>query len=268
MRAVYRMKELAPEFALREGRRQHSLTSRRIRPNVKSKRAMSTSFFTDTKDATEAAMEAHPYRTMSRMAMMSLIFGLLSVLGFLAPVLSVFGFFGLICCLLAVRNLRRYPDELSGRPVALAGGALSMLLMSGAIGYHSYVYATEVPDGYERISFRVLQPKADADPSSPVPDTAKDLDGKQVFVSGYIHPDAGMSPVQSFVLVPDMGTCCFGGQPKLTDMIEVTLPDEKRVRYSTRKRKLTGTLKVDSRLKPLDGLQGVYYQLEVDEVIR
>jgi hypothetical protein len=63
-----------------------------------------------------------------------------------------------------------------------------------------------------------------------------------------------------------MGTCCFGGQPKLTDMIQVTLADPLRIKYSYQRRKLAGVLKVDRRLKPISGLKGVYYQLEADYV--
>ena len=61
-----------------------------------------------------------------------------------------------------------------------------------------------------------------------------------------------------------MGTCCFGGQPKLTDMIEVTLDEPLRIEYSMRKRKLAGIFKVDTQLKAIDGLGGVYYQLQAN----
>jgi hypothetical protein len=63
-----------------------------------------------------------------------------------------------------------------------------------------------------------------------------------------------------------MGTCCFGGQPKLTDMIQVTLQDPLRIRFSLTRRHLGGTFRVDGRFKPISGLRGVYYQLEADYV--
>ena len=174
--------------------------------------------------------KAQQYRTFSRMAMLSLIFGLLSFTAFVAPPLAVFSLFGVATGWLALRSIKRFPDELSGRQAALVGCVLCALTFVGSVSRHSYIYATEVPDGYDRISFKVLQPRSAAD--IPVPKSALDLDGKSVFVSGYIHPDAAGAPVQSFVLVPDMGTCCFGGQPALTDMIEVTLTGRDRVRYS------------------------------------
>jgi hypothetical protein len=133
------------------------------------------------------------------------------------------------------------------------------------VAYHATVYATELPPGCQRISFADLQPSKNA-PQSPVPPEALDLNGKRVFVKGYVYPDGQQYNIKQFVLVPDMGTCCFGGQPKLTDMIQVTLRDPLRVEFARRLRRLAGTLTVDVRLKPVSGLHGVYYQLDADYV--
>ena len=94
---------------------------------------------------------------------------------------------------------------------------------------------------------------------------ALELDGEAVFIAGYIHPssmDTAMS--KRFVIVPDIGTCCFGGQPPLTHMIEVTLAGEEYATKNMRKKKLAGTLRVNTNLKPIDGLTGVFYQLRAD----
>lgn len=212
-----------------------------------------------------AAEEYTPYRALSRSAVASLILGLFSLLAFIAPPLLIFAFFGLLLGINAVLGIRRYPEELSGRSLAWAGSLVSAVALFGGGGLHTYVYATEVPEGYQRVSFAELQPLKEQ-PQEPVPPTALALDGKKVFVKGYVYPDGQQYNIKRFVLVPDMGTCCFGGQPKLTDMIEVTLKDPHRTEYSRRKRKLAGTLKVDRALKPVDGLGGVYYQLEAEYV--
>ena len=49
-------------------------------------------------------------------------------------------------------------------------------------------------------------------------------------------------------------------------MIEVTLTDPLRTRFSFRRRKLAGILRVNTELKELSGLTGVYYQLEADYI--
>ena len=59
-----------------------------------------------------------------------------------------------------------------------------------------------------------------------------ELNGKKIFMKGYVYPDGQRTNIKRFVLVADLGTCCFGGQPKLTHMVEVTLRDPYRVEYS------------------------------------
>ncbi|MEM8733902.1 MAG: hypothetical protein AAGG44_06765, partial [Planctomycetota bacterium] len=66
------------------------------------------------------------------------------------------------------------------------------------------------------------------------------------------------------VLVPDLGTCCFGSQPPLTHMIEVSLTGDQYARKSFRKQRLAGTLRINRDMKPVDGLTGVFYQLRAD----
>ena len=75
-----------------------------------------------------------------------------------------------------------------------------------------------------------------------------------------------MGPVDKFLLVPDMGTCCFGGQPKLTDMIEVKLAKGQVINYSMRKRALAGVFEVDPRIMAPDGSQGACYRLVAEFV--
>ncbi len=120
-----------------------------------------------------------------------------------------------------------------------------------------------MPKGYERISFTQLKsPISEVDLP---PTTALELDGKQVFLKGYIHPTSiASTAARTFVLVPDLGTCCFGGQPKLTHMVEVTLTGDYFAKYAMRQVKLAGTLRVDQHLKPIPSLQGVFYQLKAD----
>ena len=64
------------------------------------------------------------------------------------------------------------------------------------------------------------------------------------------------------MLVPDMGTCCFGGQPKLTDMIQVTLQDPMRTKYSYARRSLGGTFRLAA--SSTDNVGTVIYHLDAD----
>ena len=206
-----------------------------------------------------------PYRAISKSAVISFVLGILSTLGwFSAPLLGL----ALVAAILGIASYRsvvRYPNELTGKPLAILGALLGVTLFLGGVAKHSYVYATEVPEGYLRISFADLQPDKN-DPRMPVPPEALELSGKKIFVKGYLYPDGQQYNIKRFVLVPDLGTCCFGGQPKLTDMIEVTLEEPLQTAYSMTKRKLAGELKVDMSLKPVSGVNGVYYQLKADHL--
>ena len=216
-------------------------------------------------EADDDAYEA--YKSLSKMAVGSLLAMLVGLTGLMFPALLGFAALGIVFGILAWRSLRRYPDELTGRPAAALGLVGSVAVLVGGSILHSYVYMTEVPDGYARITFADLQPKTTSSRSDQ-PDLPTDLDGKRIFVKGYVHPGvASTGEIKKFILVPDMGTCCFGGQPKLTDMIEVTIRNAPGVRYSQFKRRLGGVFHVTNRLKPVTGgLQGGLYELEADYV--
>jgi len=78
----------------------------------------------------------------------------------------------------------------------------------------------------------------------------------------------GQGNVRQFVLVGDLGTCCFGGQPSLTHMIDVTLEKgQDSVAYNTYRRNLTGTLYVSRTPLRSPGVEkGGYYRLVADSI--
>ena len=206
------------------------------------------------------------YRALSKGAVLGAILAVLSFLplamwitGTVAPALLTLPLAGIVCGAMGLRHLRLYPHELSGKPLAWFGLVLSSILFVVGSALQSYVYATEVPDGYQRIAFETLKAGA-RQPDVPSPEAIA-LDGQQVFIKGYIYPGQQRYGLKQFVLVPDLGTCCFGGSPKLTHMIEVTLRGDKTLDYSMTKRKLAGTLRVNPTLQPVDGRPGVFYQL-------
>jgi hypothetical protein len=219
----------------------------------------------DQEYSDEYSDDIGPYRAVSKAAVFCFIFSFLSLTAWLSPILLLLPGLGIIAGLVAWAKIRRYPNELTGRTVAWIGVVLCGCTLVGGTAWHSYVYATEVPPDCLRISFADLQPESGAPPGS-FPRSALELDGKKVFIKGYLYPDGQQYDIKRFVLIPDMGTCCFGGQPALTDMIEVTLQDPLRVDFARRKRKFAGVLSVDGTLKPVSGLGGVVYQLDADYV--
>lgn len=205
------------------------------------------------------------YRSVSRGAVFCLVLGVLGLSSISMPALIILPITGLVFGFGALMSFRKYPNELTGKPIAIAGLALNVALTAIAPAYHIYIYSTEVPDGFERVAFSTLMTPVGS--TDTPPKRALELDGKKVFIKGYVHPTSVSSGAsKNFVLVPDWATCCFGGQPRLTHMIEVTLVGGQTLTPSTRKLRLAGTLHVDPQLKPISGLQGVYYQLRAEHL--
>lgn len=203
------------------------------------------------------------YKSVSRLAVFALILGVFGLLSFLIAPILVLSVIGLVCGVMALRTITNYPDEFTGRGISRAGTALCALTVVIAPIYHTYIYYTEVPEGYQRVEFTSLK-SGYGMPDVPT-DAARSLNGQKVFVKGYIYPNSVSSKTfNTFVLVPDLATCCFGSQPPMTHMIQVNLSGDQLARYAFRKFKLAGTLHVDDTVVPTDGASGVYYTLNAD----
>jgi hypothetical protein len=211
--------------------------------------------------------DAAPYRAVSRAAVVSAVLGVVSLLSLAFATLLILPLVGLALGLSALSTIRRFPNEYTGTKLAAFGAVVSVMVFVGGVTWHSYVYATEVPEGYTRVGFWELQPDPDH-PEYLLPPKAMEIAGSKIFIKGYMHPGvASGGKVDHFILVPDMGTCCFGGQPKPTDMIEIEVKDRaQRVAYSTRRIKLAGTFRLSQRPQTFGKLENVWYHLEVDQV--
>lgn len=249
---------------------------------------MSMSAVSDMSDMSYSSTEGtefQTYRAISRSAVIAAVLAVLASLVFVFAFVSVFsrvgdavplgtvasliGGIGFVLGLTAVFTIRRYPAEYTGLRLAYVAVLASFVALVGGASAATYTYATEVPEGYTRLGFYDLQPDPEF-PELPIPPKAIESSGKRVFIKGYMHPGVAggaTAKVNHFILVPDMGTCCFGGQPKPTDMIEVHIPpSQSGVAYSTRTLKLAGTFTVNRYPTDSLGLNNVWYYLEVDQV--
>jgi Protein of unknown function (DUF3299) len=225
-----------------------------------------------------------PYRAICRSAILSTVLAVVSLpLVGLAIFSAVFQYgdavpigslgaalalFAVIMGISGLSTIRRYPTEYTGKRLATTGLVAGAVLLLVGASLSAYTHLTEVPEGYEPISFDGdLKPDPDR-PDLPVSPKSLELSGKPVFIKGYMHPGVASSgKVNHFILVRDFGTCCFGGQPKSTHMIEVYVPDGvERVAYSTRTIKLSGTFMLADRPVQSLGLAGVWYHMQADQV--
>jgi len=180
------------------------------------------------------------YRPVPPLAPISLFLGICGLSGFMGiPCLAV-GFVGILLGFVALWQIRRADGTLGGKGIARLGVGLSVLMFFAGSGYHAYAYVTELPEGYERVSFGDLakhEPKF-VEGKIEVGPEAAELDGKPIFIKGYMYPTGRQTGISEFVLVKDTGQCCFGGQPKLTDMIVVKFDDGMLVNH--REQQLVG----------------------------
>jgi hypothetical protein len=196
------------------------------------------------------------------------VLGVASIAGLAFFPLLILPLVGLVLGLVGLSTIRRYPAEFTGTKIAASGIALCTALFIGGASWHTYDFVTEIRPDEIRTWFWDLQPDPNR-PELPVSPKSLDLSGKKIFIKGYIHPGVSSSgKVERFILVPDMGTCCFGGDPKATDMIEVHIPDPaKRLAYARRQVKLAGEFEVSQIASQRMNMKNpVWYRLEVYDV--
>lgn len=188
------------------------------------------------------------YRPTPPSALVALIIGLLSLIALLTPLVLPLTVIGIVLALLALRTVRAANGEFSGKVISQVGLVLCVVSLIGGTSWHSYAYATEVPEGYQRVSFvRDISKKGFVfrDGVNSYHEDVKALDGQKIFIKGYMYPDGQIEGIRNFIFCKDSGDCCFGGSPKLTDMIEVVVPETAPpATFTTGLVAVTGTLKL------------------------
>lgn len=168
------------------------------------------------------------YHPIPALAPITMFLGVCSLGGLVAVPFLAIAAVGVLTGLVCLRQIRRSEGELGGRVLARLGFWLNVVCLVAGTSWHSYAYATEVPEGYERVSFSWLSgQELDFQKGGRIslPEGVAALDGKPIFIKGYMYPTRQLADINEFVLVKDTGQCCFGGNPKLTDMIVVQFKD-------------------------------------------
>lgn len=201
------------------------------------------------------------YRPMPAMVPVSMAFTVLSCLALMSDILLVVPLIGIVIAFVAYFQVSRSQGNLSGGGLAIGSLVVMLLMFLGFGTMHVHAYTTEVPVGFERknftsdISLKGLQTVGGQ--IGVHPDVAA-LANKPIYLKGYMYPFRETHGLKSFVLCKDMGECCFGGQPKPTDMILINMVDGKTVNYQEKRLVgVAGTLRVEPKLDET-GLTPVY----------
>ena len=223
--------------------------------------------------------EAFEYRSVHVASVLGLLVGLLSTVVWFTTGVSFettllllpIPIFGLCASLYALRAIRSASEIYTGENLASVGAILSGIFLAYGLGYGSYVHVTEVPDGYNRISFIGMKPSQDDVVNRKlIPEDVEHLmrEQEKVFIKGYIRPDSTpyKKNISEFLLVRDNQQCCFGDMSKVKyfDQIKVQLGNDLATDYSGGIFRLGGKLQIGPG-NPQLGTPLTYY-LEADYV--
>jgi hypothetical protein len=199
------------------------------------------------------------YRALCPSAVASIVVGALSILSAVHWSLAIVPLAGIGLGWRAVQRIRRAPDEWTGLGLARLGIGLSAGLWIIGYGWLIFARTSEVPYGYERVSYEMLQPDPNA-PAEPIPQSALDMQDKRVFIKGYMKPVRRQTGIKEFTLCPTNGECPFCiPNPKRTEMIRVVLQGDLETIYTTHLVGVGGRFQVDA-----SSPSGVPYSLDAD----
>jgi hypothetical protein len=208
------------------------------------------------------------YRALSPAAVVSLALGVLSFLTMFWWPLAIIPIAGMVVGWLALRQIQAAPEEWTGLKFAQWGIGVSLALwIAGYVWYfgllpasvRSAVGMSDIPFGYELVSYDTLQP---TNPAEFVPESATLMDDKKVYIKGYMKPSRRQTGIKDFIMCPSSGQCPFcNPDPKPTEMIRVMMQGGATTAFTNRQIGIAGRLHVD----PTDP-GGVPYSLDADYV--
>lgn len=182
----------------------------------------------DQADSQPASVDAmdFSYRPVPVIAPVAFILGVSSLLALISEFAVLIAFFGIAFGAVATWKIRKSNGAYGGKIWATVGLFASVIFFFGGIGTHVYAYMTEVPEGYQRVSFvRDISAKEfvyEQGVRKLHPDVAP-LDGQKIFIKGWMWGTQKNTGLTDFVLLKDNGQCCFGGNPKPFDMMHVIM---------------------------------------------
>jgi len=205
------------------------------------------------------------YRPLSTLAVASCLWVVLSLAALVDWSLAALPVVGMVLGVWAWQRVRRHRHELAGGGLAIGGIAANLVVLVASWITLTYVHALEVPPGCIVVDYDQLQPNPSV-AGQQVSDRARELDGRRVLLKGYALAGRHSQNIKQFVLMRDNMSCCFGGNPKPTDMVEVSLSGDRQWNYTKDMLRVAGTFHVvqtattDGRRQPLYRLDADYLQ--------
>ncbi len=206
------------------------------------------------------AADSETYRSLSGAAIAAVCVAVLSPIAFVSWSLIAVPVMAIVLSGVALQDVTRRSEAVTGRGLALAALAGSIVVLAAGIAYHTVTFIRELPEGFVRIQYGLLQPLP-GDPPTAIPESATVLHGQDVLLKGYMYPGQRQQGITEFILCRDQGDCCFGGDPKLTDRVLVRLSNPAGIAYTQRLVKIAGQFRVEpAGVAELGG--GVMYHID------
>jgi hypothetical protein len=212
------------------------------------------------RESLEPAQDEFAYRPVPPLVPISLACVFLSVTAFMWDVFLAVPLIGSVLALIAWRQIARAPGEYSGGRMAVVAAFLLPVIAVGAVAFHVVNFLSELPPGFQRVSFATdisLKGFVNDNGQMGLHPEVKQLAGSEIFLKGFMYPTKQMDELTSFVLCKDSGDCCFGGQPKPSDMIYIEMEPGKLVNYRPGLVAVAGKFEATPTMDPT-GLNPIY----------
>ncbi len=204
------------------------------------------------------------YRSISPLAVAGLVFGVLSPLTFIHWGMFVLPLTAVILAVLALLRIERGGGTVRGAYLAFSGIGSAVVLSLGFYAYAVYLYRTQAPPGYLLVSYEALTPDRAA--GEFIPESARDLVDRKVFLRGYMKGGDQAWDLKEFVLCRDNGDCSYcNPKPNPDDLVYVRMERGLTTDYTASLIGVGGvfTIKEPGAEKKMGG---VFYYLEADTV--
>ena len=199
-------------------------------------------------EAVAPSEETVDYKQIATLGVGSLVAAIVSILGFFWTPFILVAVAGVVLGVLGLRKIARAPEEIGGFALTSTATALSVVLAISATCWRVYYFYHNAPPGYEIVEFDSMALTKDGEVA---PEIAA-LNGRRVYVEGYMYPTKRHAGITDFNLVRTLGHCqyCSPGT-NAADMIAVSMERGHEVNY--RANKLTGVggvLYVNENFRP------------------
>jgi len=207
------------------------------------------------------------YKPVLGLSIVSIVMAVIALFGLLFWALIPIAFVGMAVAGIALLQLYRAAGEYRGFGGAWFSLVVCAAAFFGGTGLQVHAYRTEVPPGFERLNFSADISKkgfvVEKGVGMPHPDVAA-LDGKKVFLKGFVYPEKQQQGLKGFLFCRDSGECCFGGKPKPEDRIGVIMTGDKTIDFYPSRVAVAGTFRLNRNYQggeqePIYLLDGEFY---------